>query len=98
MRVGTVLRAEPFLKARKPAIKLWVDFGEWGVLQSSAQLTVHYTPEGLVGRQVVGVLNLGPRRIAGFESQFLTTGFEDESGAVVLCTPDRAVPNGSRLF
>ncbi|MCW5936849.1 MAG: tRNA-binding protein [Fimbriimonadaceae bacterium] len=97
-RVGTVVRAEPFPEARKPAVKLWVDFGELGVLASSAQLTVHYTPESLVGRQVVGVLNLGPRRIAGFESQFLTTGFPDSDGAVVLCVPDKPVPNGAKFF
>lgn len=99
VRVGTVVRTEPFPEARKPAIKLWVDFGEGiGVRQSSAQLTAHYTAESLVGRQVVGILNLGSRRIAGFESQFLTTGFDDGTGGVVLCVPDKAVPNGSRLF
>ncbi len=98
IRSGTVVRAEPFPEARKPALKVWVDFGEFGILQTSAQITVHYEPSALVGKQVVGVLNLGSKRIAGFESQFLLTGFPDEAGAVVLATPDKAVPNGSKLF
>jgi tRNA-binding protein len=98
IRAGTVVRAEPFPEARKPSIKLWIDFGELGTLTSSAQLTVLYTPEQLVGRQVVGVVNLGVRRIAGFESQCLVTGFERSAGEVVLIGPDSAVPNGSKLF
>lgn len=99
LRVGTVVKAEPFPEARKPAIKLWVDFGpEIGVKQTSAQLTVHYTPESLVGRQIVGCLNLGVRKIAGFNSEFLCTGFPDADGGIVLIGPDQNVPNGGKLF
>ncbi len=99
LRAGTIVRAEHFPEARKPACKIWVDFGaELGVRQSSAQIAVHYTPETLVGRQIVGCLNLGDRKIAGFVSQFLCTGLPDENGAVVLISPDRPVPNGAKLF
>jgi tRNA-binding protein len=99
LRIGTVTRVEEFPKARKPAYKIWADFGpEFGLRQTSAQLTVHYKPEELVGRQVVGCLNLGEKNIGGFISQFLCTGFADESGAVVLCRPDKPVPNGAKLF
>lgn len=99
VRVGTVVDARPFPEARKPAIKLWVDFGpERGTLQTSAQLTAHYRPDALIGRQVAGVVNVPPKRIAGFESQFLVLGFPDEGGAVVLIRPDFPVPEGGRLF
>ncbi len=99
IRVGTVQRAEPFPEARKPAIKLWIDFGgEIGVKCSSAQLTVHYTPETMLGRQVLAVVNFPPRRIGPFESQVLTLGVPDDAGAVVLLRPDLPVADGGRMF
>ena len=98
LRAGTIVKAEPFPEARKPAYRLWVDFGEFGVKQSSAQVTAYYRPGELVGRQVLGVLNFPPKRIAGFESQVLVTGFASEEGEVVLASPERAVPNGAKLF
>ncbi len=99
IRVGTVTRAEPFPEARKPAIKLWIDFGaELGVKCSSAQLTTHYTPQTVVGRQVLAVVNFPPRRIGPFESQVLTLGVPGGGGAVVLLAPDLPVGNGVRMF
>lgn len=98
IRVGTVVDAEPFPEARKPAIKLWVDFGPLGVRASSAQITRHYTPDRLIGRQVLGVVNLPPRRIGPFLSEVLVLGVPDEEGEVVLLRPDFPVPNGGRGF
>jgi tRNA-binding protein len=98
MRVGTVLSAEPFPEARKPAIKLTIDFGpELGIKRSSAQLTVHYTPEVLVGRQIVAAVNLGSRRIAGFTSDVLVLGGMPTPTEVVLLALERPVPNGTRI-
>ena len=99
IRIGTVIAAEPYPEARKPAIKLTIDFGdEIGLRRSSAQLTIHYTSDGLIGRQVAAVVNFPPRQIGKFMSEVLTLGFPDDNGAVVLFAPDRPVPNGSRLF
>lgn len=98
LHIGTVIRAEINAAARKPSYCLWVDFGPLGVRTSSAQITVHYALENLVGRQVLAVLNFPVKRIAGFESQCLVTGFADDNGDVVLATPDKPVPNGARLF
>ncbi|EPX82255.1 tRNA-binding protein [Salipiger mucosus] len=98
IRVGQVLRAEPFPEARKPAFKLWIDFGpEIGERKCSAQITVHYTPEALVGRRVMAVVNFPPRQIGPFMSECLTLGFSDADGAIVLATPDGDVPLGARL-
>ncbi len=99
MRVGRVVGTEPFPEARRPAIKLTLDFGpELGTKRSSAQLTDHYSPEALLGRKVVAVVNFPPKRIAGFESEVLVLGVPDEKGAVVLLAPDREAPLGARIF
>ncbi len=98
IRVGTVTHAEAFPEARKPAIKLWVDYGgEIGVKKSSAQITVHYSPEDLIGRQVMGVVNFPPRQIGPFMSEALVLGLHDAEGAVVLIAPDTPVPDGARM-
>ncbi len=98
IRVGTVVDARPFPEAKTPAIQLWIDFGEGiGTKQSSAQLTAHYSPDRLIGRQVLAVVNFPPRRIGPFESQVLVLGLSDANGGVVLLRPDFPVPDGNRM-
>ena len=98
IRSGIVIRAEPFPEARKPAYKLWIDFGpELGEKKSSAQITVHYTPDSLVGRTVLAVVNFPPRQIGPFLSEVLVLGLSDDDGAIVLVGPDRPVPPGRRM-
>jgi tRNA-binding protein len=99
VRVGNVVEAQPFPEARKPSIKLTVDFGpQVGTRRTSAQLTAHYEPEDLVGRQVIAVVNFPTKRIAGFKSEVLVLGAPDEAGEVVLLSPDHEVPPGGRMF
>ncbi|MEM0898756.1 MAG: tRNA-binding protein [Pseudomonadota bacterium] len=99
IRAGTVVSAEPFPEARKPAIKLRIDFGDKiGTKKSSAQITVHYEAETLVGRQVMAVVNFPPRQIGPFMSEVLVLGFEDAAGAIILSGPDQTVPNGARMM
>ncbi len=98
LRSGTVIKAEVFERARKPAYKVWADFGpQIGVLQTSAQVTAHYTPKTLVGRKIIGCVNLGEKNIAGFISQFLLVGFNDGVEGICLATVDPVVPNGEKL-
>ena len=99
IRIGTIRAAQPLDGARKPSLRLEIDFGPGiGIRKSSAQLTVHYTSEALVGRQVAAVVNFPPRQIGKFMSEVLTLGFPDGDGAVVLAVPDKPVPNGGKLF
>lgn len=97
MRVGTVVKAEPFPEARKPAIKLEIDFGELGIKQSSAQITKHYEPEQLIGRQIVAVVNFPPMRIARYKSEVLVLGAVPNEGDVILLAPDKTVENGAKI-
>lgn len=98
LRKGTIIKAEEFPRAKKPAYKIWVDFGqELRVLQTSAQVTKHYSPESLIGLSIVGCVNLGEKNIAVFTSQFLLVGFSDDSGAICLATVEPNVPNGKKL-
>jgi tRNA-binding protein len=99
IRAGTIVEAEPFPQARKPAFKLKIDFGtDIGIKKSSAQITKYYAPETLIGRQVFAVVNFPPRQIGPFMSEVLTLGFPAEDGSVVLIAPDKKIPNGGKLF
>ncbi len=99
IRVGTVVKTEPYPEARRPAIKVWVDFGaELGVRKASAQVTAHYTIEDLIGRQVAAVVNFPPKQIGKFMSEILVLGFPDAGGEVVLVVPERRVPDGGRMY
>lgn len=98
LRSGTIVKVEEFPKAKKPAFKIWADFGhEIGILQTSAQVTVHYTPNSLMGQKIIGCVNLGEKNIAGFISQFLLVGFSDKNGAIYLTTVDSKIPNGQKM-
>lgn len=98
MRVGTILDVKEFPEARKPAYQLKVDFGAFGIQSSSAQITKHYQPEELIGRQIIGVMNFPKKQIGKFMSEFLVTGFADENGDIILSAVERNTPNGSRLI
>lgn len=99
LRSGTIINVEEFPRAKKPSYKVWVDFGpEIGLKQTSAQITTHYTPESLKGRSVVGCVNLPPKNIGGFMSEFLLVGFADAQGAVCLIAVEPPVPNGQKMF
>jgi len=98
IRAGTIVKWEPSIGAKKPAFRLWIDFGALGIKKSSAQITEHYKPEELIGRQVICVTNFPPKQIGSFISEVLITGFPDENNQVVLCSIDKKVPNGVRLF
>ena len=97
LRAGTINRVEDFPEAKVAAYKIWADFGDFGILKSSAQVTKHYSKSDLLGRQIIGVINFPPKQIAHFMSEFLVTGFILENGDVILAEPQQKVPNGSRL-
>ncbi|WP_026903866.1 tRNA-binding protein [Pedobacter glucosidilyticus] len=98
LRAGTIVEVMPFPEAKKPAWKVKVDFGELGIKWSSAQITIHYQEEDLIGKQIIGVINFPKKQIGKFMSEFLVTGFPDENGAIILATTERRVPNGAKLI
>jgi tRNA-binding protein len=99
MHVGTIVQVEDFPEAKKPAYKIWVDFGkEIGIKKTSAQVTFHYTKQSLIGKQIIGVVNFEPKQIANFTSEFLLTGLADENGNIIITSVDKPTPNGSRLI
>ncbi len=99
MHVGTIVQVEDFPEAKKPAYKIWVDFGkELGIKKTSAQVTFHYTKQSLIGKQIIGVVNFEPKQIANFTSEFLLTGLADENGNIIITSVDKPTPNGSRLI
>ncbi len=98
LRVGMIIKAEDFAEAKKPAYKVWADFGEFGVKKCSAQITKKYSKEELIGKQIIGVLNFQPKQIANFISEFLLTGFADENGEIIIAQPQTEVANGSKLI
>lgn len=99
LRIGTIVQVEDFPEARKPAYKIWVDFGaELGIKKTSAQVTTLYSKEDLQGRQIIGVVNFEPKQVGGFMSEFLLTGFANEQGDIVIATSDSAIPNGRKLI
>ncbi|MCF8339978.1 MAG: tRNA-binding protein [Chitinophagaceae bacterium] len=97
IRLGTIISAVPFIKAKKPAYQLQIDFGELGIKQSSAQITVHYLPEQLINKQIIAVVNFPPKQIANFFSECLVLGIYDSENAVILLNPDKPAPNGSKI-
>jgi len=97
LRAGTIIRVADFPEAHKPAYKIWADFGDFGIMKSSAQITMLYTKEDLLGRQTIAVINFPPKQVSTFMSEFLVTGFVLEKGEVVLAEPERRVPNGTKL-
>jgi len=98
LRAGTIIQVLEFPEARKPAYKLYVDFGEFGCKWTSAQITKHYQPQSLLGKQIIGIINFPPKQIGKFMSEFLVTGFADENGDIVLASLERTVPNGQKLI
>jgi tRNA-binding protein len=97
LRAGTIIKVEDFPEAKKPGYKITADFGEFGIKKSSVQITKHYTKKELIGKQIIGVINLPAKQITNFQSEFLTTGFKDENGDIILAKPERPLPRGAKM-